>query len=95
MNLPIKIPEDKKAKFLEVVTTFQNDLRNIDELSYAWLEGFVTTSCTATLITTTTIITIARKSLTTPLIKKERRRECHSLSARTRKRISTLTLDAI
>ena len=40
MNLPIKIPEDKKAKFLEIVTTFQNDLRNIDELSYAWLEGF-------------------------------------------------------
>ena len=40
MNLPIKIPENKKAKFLEVVKTFQNDLRNIDELSYAWLEGF-------------------------------------------------------
>jgi hypothetical protein len=40
MNLPIKIPEDKRAKFLEIVTTFQNDLRNIDELSYAWLEGF-------------------------------------------------------
>jgi hypothetical protein len=26
------MPEDKKAKFLEIVTTFQNDLRNIDEV---------------------------------------------------------------
>jgi hypothetical protein len=48
MNLPIKIPEDKKAKFLEVVTTFQNDLRNIDELSYAWLEGFCNVSVRVT-----------------------------------------------
>jgi hypothetical protein len=40
MNLPIDIPQDKRTKFYEIVTAFQNDLMSFDELSQEWLEGF-------------------------------------------------------
>jgi hypothetical protein len=40
MNLPIEIREDKRTKFFSIVTAFQNDLMDFDELSQAWLQGF-------------------------------------------------------
>jgi hypothetical protein len=40
MNLPIEIPEGKRAEFHQIVTKFQNDLMKFEELSQAWLEGF-------------------------------------------------------